>query len=176
MADIELVIKIPEELYKQQLGSDWVGNILIHDAIANGKPLPKGHGDLIDVDDIRIIELDDGLHIIRHEKGDEIDAYIDSPTIIEADTESDVINSRLAIEASQRVFCEEEDIAKAFQLGMAFGFAEKCDEMLDKIRAEIEQNAYPIVHGVNNCEKGITLYGILQVIDKYKSERSDKEC
>ena len=44
-----------------------------------------------------------------------------------------------------------------------------------KIRAEIEQNAYPIVHGVNNHEKGMTLYGILQVIDKYKAERSDKE-
>ena len=33
--------------------------------------------------------------------------------------------------------------------------------VLDKIRAEIEQNAYPIVHGVNNHEKGMTLYGIL---------------
>ena len=42
--------------------------------------------------------------------------------------------------------------------------------VLDKIRAEIEQNAYPIVHGVNNHEKGMTLYGILQIIDKYKAE------
>ena len=42
---------------------------------------------------------------------------------------------------------------------------------LDKIRAEIEQNAYPIVHGVNNHEKGMTLYGILQIIDKYKTDR-----
>lgn len=44
------------------------------------------------------------------------------------------------------------------------------EPILDKIRAEIEQNAYPIVHGVNNHEKGMTLYGILQVIDKYKAE------
>ena len=44
------------------------------------------------------------------------------------------------------------------------------DCVLDKIRAEIEQNAYPIVHGVNNHEKGMTLYGILQIIDKYKIE------
>ena len=43
--------------------------------------------------------------------------------------------------------------------------------VLDKIRDEIEQNAYPIVHGVNNHEKGMTLYGILQIIDKYKAER-----
>jgi hypothetical protein len=44
------------------------------------------------------------------------------------------------------------------------------ENVLDKIRAEIEQNAYPIVHGVNNHEKGMTLYGVLQIIDKYKAE------
>jgi acetylornithine deacetylase/succinyl-diaminopimelate desuccinylase-like protein len=44
------------------------------------------------------------------------------------------------------------------------------ESILDKIRAEIEQNAYPIVHGVNNHEKGMTLNGIFQVIDKYKGE------
>ena len=44
------------------------------------------------------------------------------------------------------------------------------ESVLDKIRAEIEQNAYPIVHGVNNHELGMTLHGILQVIDKYKAE------
>ena len=44
-------------------------------------------------------------------------------------------------------------------------------DVLDKIKAEIEQNAYPIVHGVNNHEKGMTLYGILQVIDKYRGEQ-----
>lgn len=48
------------------------------------------------------------------------------------------------------------------------------EPILDKIRAEIEQNAYPIVHGVNNHEKGMTLYGILQIIDKYKAESEDK--
>ena len=45
--------------------------------------------------------------------------------------------------------------------------------VLDKIRAEIEQNAYPIVHGVNNHELGMTLYGILQILDKYKAETED---
>ena len=44
-------------------------------------------------------------------------------------------------------------------------------EVLDKIRAEIEQNAYPIVHGVNSHEKGMTLYGILQIIGKYRKEQ-----
>lgn len=48
-------------------------------------------------------------------------------------------------------------------------------EPVDKIRAEIEQNAYPIVHGVNNHEKGMTLYGILQIINKYKKLWSDTQ-
>ena len=52
MANISLVIKIDEELYKQQLGSDWSGNIWIHDAIVNGIQLPKGHGRLFDERDI----------------------------------------------------------------------------------------------------------------------------
>ena len=50
----------------------------------------------------------------------------------------------------------------------------KQESAFDKIRAEIEQNAYPIVHGVNNHELGMTLHGILQVIDKYKAESEDK--
>ena len=54
-------------------------------AIANGTPLPKGHGRLIDVDDIRVIELEDSLHFMQHKKGDDVDVYIDAPTIIEAD-------------------------------------------------------------------------------------------
>ena len=48
------------------------------------------------------------------------------------------------------------------------GYEKGKEDVLDKIRAEIEQNAYPIVHGVNNHEKGMTLYGILQIIDKYR--------
>ena len=53
------------------------------------------------------------------------------------------------------------------------GYAKGKADVLDKIRAEIEQNAYPIVHGVNNHEKGMTLYGILEVIDKYKAESKE---
>lgn len=41
---------------------------------------------------------------------------------------------------------------------------------LDDVKAEIEKNAYPIVHGVNNHEKGMTLYGILQVLDRIGKE------
>ena len=54
MADIELVIKIPEEEYsdfcKRYIGSH---NIVIN-AVCNGTPLPKGHGDLIDRDNLLV--------------------------------------------------------------------------------------------------------------------------
>lgn len=40
-------------------------------------------------------------------------------------------------------------------------------DVLEKIRAEIDQKAYPIVHGVNNHEMGMTLYGIHQIFDIY---------
>ena len=42
-------------------------------------------------------------------------------------------------------------------------------KVLDKIKAEIEQNAYPIVSRYNTI-RGMTLNGILQIIDKYKAE------
>lgn len=82
MADIELVIKIPEWKYKSICegveASKRCGVVgidpNIHEAIYNGTPLPEGHGRLIDADD-----LFDNTCI------DEI------PTIIEADNaESEV--------------------------------------------------------------------------------------
>ena len=63
-----------------------------------------------------------------------------------------------------------EEITNAFEMAIK---ALEQESILDKIRAEIEQNAYPIVHGVNNREKGMTLYGILQIIDKYKAESEE---
>lgn len=50
MADIELVIKIPKEAYNllKTSGVDWLGAEHILDAVSNGIPLPKGHGDLKD--------------------------------------------------------------------------------------------------------------------------------
>ena len=85
---MEVVIKIDEERYNQikRCADEFLASRLER-AVKNGIPLPKGHGDLIDVDDIKVIELEDGLHIIRHEKGDDIDVYIDATTIIEADKE-----------------------------------------------------------------------------------------
>ena len=39
-------------------------------------------------------------------------------------------------------------------------------EVLQEIKDEITNNSYPIVHGINDHELGMTLYGICQVIDK----------
>jgi len=59
MADIELVIKIPEVFYEALRKTDEIisgqrsGKTLmsvIYNAVAKGIPLPKGHGRLIDAD------------------------------------------------------------------------------------------------------------------------------
>lgn len=59
---MKLVIDIPEEAYEllKNEGVDWLGAEHILDAVANGTPLPEDHGDLIDVNAIRIIESFDG--------------------------------------------------------------------------------------------------------------------
>ena len=51
MADIEVVIKIPEEAYNilKNNGVDWLGAEHILDRVAKGTQLPKGHGRLVDV-------------------------------------------------------------------------------------------------------------------------------
>ena len=54
---MEIVIKIPEELYETYKGRPPMlgdaGMDMIAQAIANGTPLPKGHGRLIDADILR---------------------------------------------------------------------------------------------------------------------------
>lgn len=87
MSNVEVVIKIPKEMWEQvEKGYVPLG---ISKYLKNGVTIPKGHGDLIDVNDIKVIELEDSLHIIRHEKGDEIDVYIEAPTVIKADIQNE---------------------------------------------------------------------------------------
>lgn len=51
MADIELVIKIPEEIYNSACATNNIWDMrmagFVCSAIANGIPLPKGHGRLM---------------------------------------------------------------------------------------------------------------------------------
>ena len=51
MADVELIIKIPEEMYEIiQDSTKYIDEVarVCEDAVSVGTPLPKGHGDLID--------------------------------------------------------------------------------------------------------------------------------
>ena len=83
MANIDLVIKIPEKDYQLMKDGHIPFNVL--DVIMNGTPLPKGHGDLIYrnivgypcVSEWKIEGLNTTVgHILSMQ-----------PTIIEADTE-----------------------------------------------------------------------------------------
>ena len=83
MADVELVIKIPEEIYQhyKKIWQKRRGSIP-ESCIAFGTPLPKGHGRLIDENKITKCEQI-GLII----KDDNITRCLktDAPTIIESD-------------------------------------------------------------------------------------------
>ena len=74
------IMKCEEPQYSKSLG----------DAVRDGTPLPKGHGRLIDADDLDITTIETGdysgneiLDIVLKEDID------DAPTIIEADKESE---------------------------------------------------------------------------------------
>ena len=94
MADIELVIKIPEEV---RVAITRMGLLRIPDemqkkvdrAIQRGTPLPKGHGRLIDAS-----ELDECKEIMNTISGESkyavrMDDIRNIDTIIEADKESE---------------------------------------------------------------------------------------
>lgn len=91
MADIELVIKIPEEEYDLIVNDEACGLNILTRAIANGTPLPKRHGDLIDRNDL--LEYTD-INICAYTPTINRYDIITTPTIIEADKgESEVSNA-----------------------------------------------------------------------------------
>ena len=83
---MKVVIDIPEEVYKD-LKNKYAGitdGFVVSEAVANGTPLPKGHGRLIDADDY-IDNNDEGgwLEYITIDEFNKI-----TPTIIDADRET----------------------------------------------------------------------------------------
>lgn len=86
MTDIELVIKMPEEEYKNicLMSNDGIG-MALYDWIANGTPLPKGHGRLGDLDALREEVSSWGMN--DYEPSDFIDEIDRAATIIEAESE-----------------------------------------------------------------------------------------
>lgn len=94
---MKLVIDIPEEEYKCVQITGHIGNAAqISNAIFTGKPLPKGHGRLVDADEAIETLKSIGNRDYRREKGTiqeaekmlSFDEY--TPTVIEADAESEV--------------------------------------------------------------------------------------
>ena len=97
---MKLIIDIPEVFYEALRETDEIisgqrsGKTLmsvIYNAVANGIPLPKGHGRLIDADELYgdFIDGTEGYNCQtwnRIEIGDVIEY---APTIIEADKESE---------------------------------------------------------------------------------------
>ena len=82
---MKLIIDIPEEEYRNicLMSKDGIG-MALYDWIANGTPLPKGHGRLIDVD-----RLKEDMQTMTEWNGDVFrcvtEKTIDyAPTIIEA--------------------------------------------------------------------------------------------
>lgn len=85
MVDIELVVKIPEWVYKraQEMPSVWCDSVW--SGIKNGTPLTKGHGRIGDLDALRKEVSSWGMN--DYEPSDFIDAIDQADTIIEADRE-----------------------------------------------------------------------------------------
>lgn len=95
MADIELVIRISEEEYEECKQYGYETNYYER-AIANGTPLPKGHGDLVYRNDVKHKINQDCLTFERDLNEDVnpakaimecLIAINEVKTIIEADTE-----------------------------------------------------------------------------------------
>jgi len=100
MADIELVIKIPDKVYgiikyfEPALDSEYeegddVKTILVK-GILKGVPLPKGHGRLIDADELKKHKYHDTDKFENVVAVAQIDW---ADTIIEADEESNEVNN-----------------------------------------------------------------------------------
>ena len=85
---MQIVIDIDEKDYDLYKVDDWNIPKCLRDAIANGTPLPKGHGRLIDADELYLdIQTDEEMRLGEHllwvkERVD------NAPTVIEADTET----------------------------------------------------------------------------------------
>lgn len=91
MADIELVIKIPEVImaYIKRNRCLLVYTDEVANAILDGTPLPKGHGDLIDRKELRKNAYTAEEVMLGAKQVVDTQDIDDAPTIIETDKESE---------------------------------------------------------------------------------------
>lgn len=90
---MKLIIDIPENMYKDIQSRDWKnGELVFSDewkAIHNGIPLPKGHGRLIDADELLTSERPKGIADDVWKESHIYKLLSNVPTIIEADKEGE---------------------------------------------------------------------------------------
>lgn len=85
---MKIVIEIPESIYDtiqsdEMINREQLAILQMH--IMNGVPLPKGHGRLIDADELYLdIQTDEEMRLGEHLKWVK-DRFDTAPTIIEAD-------------------------------------------------------------------------------------------
>lgn len=85
---MKLEIDIHEKDYQSILNSGQVPYGVVY-AIMNGTPLPKGHGRLIDADELIKKWYDDYIKFMTREEIESMDGIIENaPTIIERDKET----------------------------------------------------------------------------------------
>ena len=89
---MQIVIKLSDKIYDTIMDDEMPTNEqmkVIVQRIYEGTPLPKGHGDLIDADELFWdIQTDEQMRLGKHLAW--VKERIDNaPTIIEADTESE---------------------------------------------------------------------------------------
>lgn len=93
---MKIVIDIPHRVYKLLKDGHMLGTIdstMVEGAILNGTPLPKGHGRLIDADDLDASVLQEGFAYaltkrkLRYTAGEARQKIANAPTIIKADKE-----------------------------------------------------------------------------------------
>ena len=81
---MQLVIEISDGLYNNldTIKNGSIASKIILDCVRKGQVIPKGHGDLKDIDAINLYE-EDFYEGADYERA--IDAIVGAPTIIEAD-------------------------------------------------------------------------------------------
>lgn len=95
--NMKIVIDIPDHLYNVIKNKECTNKNVLTKAVENGNPLPKGHGRLIDADELKTLSYEvlvdtenpnraDGLSVCNGIVEEDIDL---APTIVEADNEGE---------------------------------------------------------------------------------------
>lgn len=160
MADIELLIKMPEEYYKSIKDdakiflSKGMKVPSLYEIVIKGTPLPKGHGRLIDENDLDVttITTDDysGNEVLDVVLKEDID---NAHTIIDADKENENIKTISSASKDEQT---------------------TLNDALEKIRTGIKKLEYlNIEDGSDGYDKYIEKYEVLRIIDECKAESLD---